>query len=825
MQHVICFLLRPLVGCLSFICLVFVFLFPIWATAQQTQVSGSILNASTKEPVGFANVFFQRSQRGTFSDSTGKFILVAPPNSPEDTLVISFIGYLTQKLPIERGKSQNLEVLLATQDLSLDEVLIVPPAYPIIRKVIDRKIKNDRRKFAFYDYEVYTKTELGLRNIPADAKKRGLLSPFGKVIDEFMDTTAANYYLPFFITETLSDVYYRKKPETKREHIKASKVAGTENESFSRLLGDIALGVNIYEDNIVLLVNKNFVSPIAKAGFRYYEYDLVDSVKSGIHWVYKIHFFPKQKQSNTFEGDLWIEQHTYAVKRVDMRMAIDANINYLTHFFIHQIYEEIEPDNWMPTKDSAYVEATVKVPPTMQALDFTAKRVSTYKDFTFNSPQEKEVYNSSQLTTIDPNALKRPDEYWEEARHSELANTEAEAYTIVSRAKELFFFRLLRTLARSYIDMGTWELGPIGSAYSFNNIEGHRIKFGARTRKLLGEKTSLEAYTAYGFRDQQIKYGASLSRILKSTPRSVLSASYFDDLELFGSTEIARDNILATVSGGGIGAQLAGLKEYRLGYEQEWFEGFYNQVEISRKELTPRGSDFDFIGNGGGDNRLVSTEVSLYTHFGWKERFLSNNFGRVSLGSTHPIFDARFTMGLDGPLDGEIDYQKLVLGVSHRISLGTLGYLRYRVEGGKIWGDVPFPFLFIPPGNETFVYLPNAYNTMDFFEFLADQYVSASLSYHMEGLLFNKVPLLRKLKLREVFSVRGIAGQLGTNNRNLDIRIPDVTNPLNKPFIEASVGIKNLLTLFRIDAAWRLTQRDLPSNRGFSVLVQMEFGF
>ena len=813
----LCFLLS-----ISFTILI---LLPAWTIAQETRVSGTLKDIHSMEPIGFANVFFQRSQRGVFSDSLGNFTLVSPSNRPEDTLVVSFIGYLTKKVVIQPGETQTITVLLETQDLSLDEVLIVPPAYPIIRKAIDRKIRNDRKKFAFYDYEVYTKTELGLRNIPADAQKRGLLRPFGKVIDEFMDTTVANHYFPFFITETLSDVYYRKKPETKREHIMASKVAGTENESFSRLLGDIALGVNIYDDNIILLVNKNFVSPIAKAGFRYYEYDLVDSVKTGIHWVYKIHFFPKQKQSNTFEGDLWIEQHTYAVKRVDMTMAIDANINYLTHFFIHQIYEEIETDNWMPTKDSAYVEATVKVPPTMQALDFTAKRVSMYRDFTFNKPQEKEVYNSSQLTTIDPDALKRSDEYWQAERHTELARTEAEAYEIVDKAKELFFFRLLRTLARGYADMRTWELGPIGSAYSFNSIEGHRIKVGARTRKLLGEKTSLGGYAAYGFRDEEIKYGASLSRIINKSPRSVVSATYTDDLELFGSTQIARDDILATVSGGGLGAQLAGFKEYRLGYEQEWFEGFYNQIELSRKELTPRGDDFDFIGNGGGDNRLVSTEVSLYTHFGWKERFLSNNFDRISLGSTHPIFDARFTMGLDGPLDGEIDYQKLVLGVSHRISLGTLGYLRYRVEGGKIWGNVPFPFLFIPPGNETFVLLPNAYNTMDFFEFIADQYVSASISYHMEGLIFNKVPLLRQLKLREVFAVRGIAGQLGNNNRNLDIRIPDVTNPLNKPFIEASIGIKNLLTLFRIDAAWRLTQRDLPSNRGFSVLVQMELGF
>ena len=263
--------------------------------AQQTQVRGTILDANSKEAIGFANVFFQQSRLGTFSKEDGTFALTSTTQTPEDTLVISFLGYLPQKVAIAPGQGQEIDIFLVPQDLALEEVLIVPPAYPIIRKTIDRKMKNDRRKFAFYDYEVYTKTELGLRNIPSDARKRGLLRPFGKVIDEFMDTTASESYFPFFLTETLSDIYYRKKPETKREHIKASKVAGTENESFSRLLGDIALGVNIYEDNIVLLVDKNFISPISKAGFKFYEYDLVDSVKTGRHWVYQIHFFPQAK--------------------------------------------------------------------------------------------------------------------------------------------------------------------------------------------------------------------------------------------------------------------------------------------------------------------------------------------------------------------------------------------------------------------------------------------------------------------------------------------------------------------------------------------------
>ncbi len=798
------------------------------ATAQQTIVRGVVLDSISREPLSFASVYFQDTQIGLLTDEEGKYSIQAPVKSNVDTLICSYFGYGLKKYPVSSGVVQNLTIYLAPSSYQIDEVIIVPPAYPIIRKAIDRKAQNDQTKHDFFQMEAYTKVELGLNDLDEKKRSKFWMRTFDRVIDEYLDTTKEDLYLPFFITETLSDIYYRKKPQSKREYIKASKVSGTRNESFSRLLGDANVSVNIYDNNIILLLDKSIVSPISDAGFRFYDYDLIDSMKIGDHWSYKIKFWPKREQSPTFEGNIWIEQTNYAVKKVEMTLADDININYITRFYIQQYYDEFGDDNWMPVRDSIYIEAAVPIPPLMTVYDFVAKRTSSYKDIQFGIEKLNEIYTTSQAVNIDEEALDKSEEYWKENRHNTLSEDEVKAYSVVDRAMELPMFKFLRTLARGYADLDVVEFGPLGTFYSFNQIEGHRIKFGARTRKLLGERTSLGGYVAYGFRDDQIKYGTSIDRILSKNPRSVLSSAYANDLELIGSTVIRSDNVINVLAGSAATAQIAGYEQFSLGYEREWFEGFYNTLSVIRRELTPRGDDYDFRqinGNGEISESLISTEVSLYTHFGWKERFLEDEFDRISLGSTYPVFDAKYTMGLEGVLGSNVEFHKLVLGVSHQIKLGTLGYVDYRVEGGKVWGEVPFPYLFIPPGNETIFLFTSTYNTMDFFEFVADQYVSASVSYHMEGLVFNRIPLLRKLKLREVFTVRGITGSLNDTNQNLEIEIPDVTNPLNKPFIEASVGVKNILTLFRVDAFWRLTHRDIPGASGFGIRIRADVSF
>ena len=794
--------------------------------AQKTEVKGTLTDEGNGQPLSFANVFFQHTSVGTLSDAQGNYQLST--NLAVDTLVVSIMGYQTQYVPINSGTSQVIDLALSSEAYSLSEVIIVPPAYPIIRKAIQRKALNDRKRRPYLQYEAYTKIELGLDNLSEKVRKKAIYKPFRKIF-ALTDTTGDKPYLPLFLTETLSELYWQNDPKSQKEHIIASQTSGVQDESFSMMLGDINVGnVNIYEDNIVLLYDKSFVSPISKAGFRFYEYDLMDSLQLDGQWSYHIHFWPKRKQTLTFEGDIWIEQDHYAVKQVDMKIAGDANVNYITGFFIQQVHSEVKPDHWVPTQDIIMIEAEVPVPHEVRMQEVRGIRSSSYRKYQFEKPRPRPELNSTQNITIAEDALDKTADYWESHRHDSLTLHEQIASGVADSVKQLPIYQIGRTLFRGYWDLGAVEIGPLFSFYSNNPIEGNRLKFGARTADLLGPRARFSAYAAYGTGDKAMKYGGELQWLLGSRSRQLFTLNYEKDVEQLGGIQglINNDNFLATLFSNSLGNKLNGIEAIQVGYEREWFQGFSQNVSIAHRKLTPRGQlDFTHTPNGGDPkNEIVTTELTLGTHFAWKERFVFSDLDRTSLGTRFPTVEARYTLGLQGPLGGAYNFHKLVLGFRHQIRLGRLGYIQYRLEGGKIWGTLPYPLLMIPPGNETPYFVENAFNGMDFFEFVTDEYVSGSVSYHMEGLLFNRVPLLKKLKWREVFTVRAITGSLSEANRQAS-NFPSFMSPLNQPYAEASVGVKNILSLLRVDALWRLSHREHPFTRGVGIRVRMDVNF
>lgn len=792
---------------------------------QSTIVRGQVRDGATGEPLAFANVFFKQTQRGGFTDEAGKFRIET--SAKVDTVVVSFFGYLPQYLPIQAGAENELDIVLAPENFQIEEVVIVPPAYPIIRKAINRKPQNDRAKFSAYQYEAYTKMELGLGNLTEKVRNKAIYKPFQPVFDH-TDSLEGKPYLPVFLTETLSEVFFQKEPRILNEKIIASRVSGVSNESFSMLLGDLSVGVNIYEDHIVLLYDKYFISPISGSGFKFYEYDLLDSLKIGEHWVYQIHFFPKKKQALTFTGDIWIEQGSYAVKRVNMDFSEGVDVNYVRSFRIYQEYEEVEEENWMPVKDHIEVRAEILMPHEARYQEFIGKRTASYKHFVFNQPLEEEAYSRKEPTSITDSALTRGEDFWTLRRHDTLTYHEELAYGMADSVKNLPVYRFFRTLFRGYADLGKVEIGPIFTFYSYNPIEGNRIKFGGRLVDVLGKNTSLSAYGAYGFRDKRYKYGGTFRGLVSEQPRQVFSASYMQDVQQLGGIQniIRNDNFFASIFSGAAGDKLNDIQKVSVSYEREWFEGFSHEIELSRRALSALGQlDFTHMKpNGEAESEIVTTEVSLQTHFAWKEDFLSDGLDRISLGSDYPVFNARYTLGMKGVLGSDYNYHKLVLGLRHKILLGRFGYINYRVEGGKVWGNLPYALLMLPSGNETVYYVEDAFNMMDFFEFVGDQYVNASVSYHLEGLIFSRLPLLKKLNWREVLAVKGITGQLSDRNLSFN-RLPSFMFPLNEPYAEASVGVKNIFGLLRVDGVWRLTHLDHPNAQRFGIRVRMDLDF
>ncbi|RMG25202.1 MAG: carboxypeptidase-like regulatory domain-containing protein [Bacteroidetes bacterium] len=799
--------------------------------AQLTRVEGVVTDASTHQPLAFVKVILHGTTAGTLTDSSGYFQLST--TKMPDSLRFTSIGYLPLTVAIQPGTSQRIEVALQPHDYTLEEVVIVPedtenPAHAILRKVWAHKKQNDRDQLDAYQYEAYTKTEFGMKGVDEQFKKQMLLGAFDFIMD-YVDTVEGEDYLPMMMVESLSDIYYRKKPKARRENIKATQISGVENASISQWMGDMHHFTNIY-DNRLELLGRQFVSPISDHGLGFYRYTLIDSAWVDSRWCYEIEFRPKRKQEPTFIGSMWIDKATYGVKEFDMRIAGDANINYITGIRLVQVLELVEEHAWMLGREEMYVDGEVPVPHLAKNQPFHGKRLASYRNFVINRPRPNEFYAVKFRQTIAPEAMSRTAAYWEEMRHEALSPREESVYVMVDSVKNTPFFRLLKTLARGYVKTGPIEWGPFFSLYSYNPVEEHRFRFGARTNQQFSKTSQLEGYVAYGTLDREWKYGGTLRHFLSKQPRQMFTLAYRHDVEQLGrssSAVLRQDNVLNTLFSRNPLDKMNMIDEVKLEYEREWLPGFSHRLQLTHKRLSPRGNLFYQHKNQDGSivpvASLSTTELSLHLHWGIKESFLEHEFTRVSLGSYSPIFDAIYTKGVSGVLGSQYDYHKLGLGVRQTFRMGILGELKTRLEGGKIWGALPYPLLEIHNGNETFFYDELAFNSMNFFEFVSDEYASAAVSWYPQGLLFNRIPLLRKLKWREVVSAKAAIGRLNPQSAT-QLLLPENMYGLNKPFVEGSLGVTNIFTFARVDALWRLTHLHHPGVVKFGIFVTAEFG-
>ena len=311
--------------------------------AQETKINGMVYDVQTREPLPFVNMKYIGVNVFTTTDVDGKFILST--TTPSDTLMISYVGYKTKKIRIQKNATVSKNIGLEPDEVALQEVIILPgenPAHRILRKVIEHKDENDIEKLSAYEYEVYNKVEIDLNNIPKEYKEKKTLRPV-KFIFDYIDSASVTEkpYLPVFISETMSDFFYNKNPRNRKEVIKASKVSGLKDASVSQFLGQMYQNVNIY-DNTMLVFQKRFVSPVSDNGLFYYKYYLIDSVFIDNSWCYQLQFKPKRKQELTFTGNMWIADTTFAVKRLEMSMAGDANINFINTFNVVQDYARVD---------------------------------------------------------------------------------------------------------------------------------------------------------------------------------------------------------------------------------------------------------------------------------------------------------------------------------------------------------------------------------------------------------------------------------------------------------------------------------------------------
>lgn len=813
--------------------LIFILCFaPSGVFAQaQTIITGTVYDSLTNEPMPFVNIILPGTKAGAVSDIEGKFTIVTTVHA--DSIRAQYIGYKPTTLPIRNGVKQNINIPLSKNTVALGEIIVYAgenPAHILLRKVWAKKPDNNKEKLDCYQYEAYNKLEFDLNNISEDFQKRKVMKPVSFIFDRIDSTNPTEKpHLPMFFSESISDFYYRKDPKTKKEIIKGSKVSGVEDASISQFTGEMYQDVNIYDNNIILF-GKHFVSPISTNGLLFYKYFLVDSMNVDGHWCYQVQFKPKRKQELLFVGNMWITDSSYAVKRLEMTITEDANLNYVTAFYVIQDYDNVSGE-WMLSKEKVVADFAL----TKRQMGLYGRKTTSYRNVKVNQCKDDEFYTRTENLIVEEGAEKRDSVFWAQARHDTLSRTEQGIYDMVDSVQNLPVYRtwenIMITAYSGYKIIGPFEFGPWYKTVSGNQIEGVRFRLGGRTSNAFSKWVEFSGYAAYGTKDEEFKYNFGFKSFITKKPRQLVGVNYKNDYEILGQSNNAftSDNLLASIFRRNPLNNMTRVEQYEVWYERDWFTGFNMRLSLVNRNMYALNDTayYHLMPSGAPEyhSSIQTSEVRANFRFAWDEKYIEGVFSRVSMGTRYPVVQVQYVAGLKGVFNSDYTYHRVSINVDDRIRINPIGYTNYILEAGKIFGTVPYPLMILHPGNETYVYDWASFNMMNYYEFASDQYAMATLIHHFDGFFLNKIPLMRKLKWREVASFRAVYGSVSNSNKDALV-FPSTLYSLNRgPYMEAGAGIENIFRFFRVDCFWRLTYLDNPRVKPVGVRISLQVLF
>jgi hypothetical protein len=811
--------------------------------SQHLQIKGRVTDAETGDGMPFVNVFFQGSSTGSTTDFDGYYTIST--SSPKDSLLASYIGYLSRTKAVNKSLShQVIDFQLSSNDVKLDEVVVFAgenPAFAILRNVIKNKDKNDKKSLAAYEYESYSKIELDINHLSEKFRKNKTLQKITQVMDsiERIAGEDGKPILPVFISESISSNYFRRNPQKKRELIQKTNIVGIgmqDGSLLSQLVGSSFQEYNFY-NNWLNILEKDFVSPMADGWKSYYDYALNDSLFVGQHWCYRIDFTPKRVQDLAFTGTIWIESKSFALKQIDVSMGKGANLNFVEKIKIQQELEPTAASAWLPSRTRVLIDiAEIRE----ESPGMLAKFYTSNKDFKINQPREVKFYDIPLELAED--AREKVDGYWDKNRHDSLTSTEKNIYVMIDSVRQIpavkTYVEVLNIVINGYKKLGPVDAGPYVLAYGLNSVEGHRFQMGFKTNADFSRKWVLKGYAAYGTKDTQLKYNAEIQHIISRKPWTILGLKHKYDLERIGLlTEDIYDNTLLLTA-----ARFGTLRRPFMSTENTFYaqtdvrKGLTQKFLLRQMEFNPLYNFIYYKNPEKADvspllHRFSSTELVFETRITKNESFLQNDNERISLGTYKPVITLRYTLGLKGILGSDFNYQKFSLNASQYMRMGVLGRAYYAIHAVYTPSQLPYPLLFNHLGNQTYFYNTSSFNLMNYFEFTSDKYASLNYQHNFEGLLFNRIPVMRKLKWRLLATANVLQGSLRNENTRLyPASDPDhapLLSPIQSlgstPYIEVGYGIENIFRFIRIDAVHRLTYLNNTGVRRFGVFITTQF--
>jgi len=809
------------------------------AFTQAYTISGHVIDAHTKEPISYASVYFIMAGNGKVSDSLGNFT-VYHYTGTTDTLVVTYAGYELYKIPVTATASrQSIKVQLqrgGSNDGAFVKAKINKGLF-LWRKIMSKKKQYNRYGFDNFGYQAYNKLEVDIKNIkPNKLKKNFILKPFDFIFDNIDSTSEKDPFLPFYLVESLSDYQYQSDPKKYFEHILASNTKGMKNESVNKLLGVMDQNVNIYS-NFVNVMDKDFISPFNDNADNYYNFSVADTQRVNDQAYFHFVFTPKHEGQNTFEGDAWVLGKTYQLQKITMYLGKGANINYIDRISVFQEFVPVNDSIYFLKRDKFFADFTMFG---KKAISFIGRKTTSYKNVVVNNDTVKTHFLNQkiqELTTTAPGINDHDNSKWDSLRFEPLSKNEQSIYTSLDKLLVMPKFQKLQNtisfIGTGYKNIGNYEIGPWFNWISSNNWEGTRFRFDLGTNTGFHKKIYLHGYLAYGTKDARFKGKAEAYWLLAKKPNwTRLHLSYTNDIDngISSYNEVSQDNIFSlAIRKPAITRKFIQVRETVAEAFKEWGKGFSTELFIAHRKFYPLQNlpslDNFAVKNG---EALQNFEIAVKFRFAYLEQFVESNYFRYTLGSRYPAVEIVAAKALSRVINSSYDYVKLSGSVSDFIKVSPLGSISYKFYGGKIFGNLPYTYLFIPPANDLYYYNKNALNLMTRFEYLTDSYAGLNIEHAIGSGIFRYTNITRKLKWRQFWTAKFFYGGLSAENRKINNTPVTYFKTLDgKLYTELGTGIDNIFKVFRLDFIWRVLPTPLPDSKTskFGVFGSFQFQF
>lgn len=854
-KYIKSFLLFLLLGCC------------ISVSAQNIQ--GVVTDSLTNEPIPYLSVFYEGKGVGSITDNDGNYKVET--RKGWNKLTFSAVGYVTKVVNIIPGVTKNLNVRMRPDDIMLDEVVVKPkrekysrknnPAVELMKKVIAHKKNNKLSENDYYQYNKYQKITMSLNDVTPEMLEKGMYKkmPFLKDQIELCEETN-KFILPISVDETASQKIYRKHPKSEKTIIKGMSSTGV-NELFatgdmlSTVLKDVFTDVNIY-DNDIRLLQYPFISPISSSdAISFYKFYIMDTTFVDKDKCFHLTFVPNNSQDFGFTGHLYVlADSSYTVKKCTMNLPKKSGVNFVDNMDIIQEFEQLPNGEWVLKTDDMIVEMTL-----MKIMQgFQIRRTTRYSDYAFDElPQQLFKRKGAEIKEAD--AMMRGDDFWNQYRPVPFTQTESSMDMLVKRLEQMPGFKyvifVLKAFIENFVETGTKEhpskvdIGPVNTMISNNYIDGLRLRMSAQTTANLNPHLFFKGYYAYGFKDHRSKYMGEVEYsfnkkeyLPREFPKNSITFSYQYDVmsptDKFLKTD--KDNVFVSFKTSTVD-QMSYVRNIALKYENETQFGLKTTVEVKHSTDEPTGG-LAYITNDDQKTlvpEIQTMEASLAFRYAPGETFVNTKQRRIPVSFDAPVFTLSHTAGFKGVLGGEYNYNLTEIGLYKRFWFSSWGKIDMFVKGGAQWNKVPFPLLIMPAANLSYILQRETFNLINNMEFLNDRYASLDVSWDLNGKIFNRIPLLKKLKWREAIGFKMLYGHLTDKNNPMkhpgdselflfptrDGRPTSFVMDPKTPYMECSVGIHNIFKILHIDYVRRLNYLDHPDANKWGVrfMVMMTF--